>query len=325
MELEVCILGASSALPMVGRNPTSQFVTLANRHFLIDCGEGTQVQLRKNHIGFSRVNHIFISHLHGDHFFGLLPLLSTLHLLDRHKKIHLYCPEPLKEIIQTQMKLSNAWFRYPIHYHYLKSGKQLLFEDNKVEVYSFPLKHSIDCWGFLFQEKSRQYNMKHSALKKYNIPVAEIRQIKQGADWTDENGTVIPNDALTTEGPPSLSYAYCTDTAPLAHLSDFFTAPDLLYHESTFTEAHSERAKQTNHSTAKQAAEVARSVDARHLLLGHYSTRYHDLAPLYTEAREIFPAVLLSKENHLYKIKAGTHELLEIPMHKHLQNQQNNA
>jgi ribonuclease Z len=311
MELEVCILGSSSALPMVGRNPTSQFVTLANRHFLVDCGEGTQVQLRRNHIGFGRVNHIFISHLHGDHFFGLLPLLSTLHLLDRHKAIHLYCPEPLKEIIQTQMKLSEAWFRYPIHYHILRKEKQLLFEDDKVEVHAFPLQHSVDCWGFLFSEKSRQYNMKRSALRKYSIPVAEIRQIKLGADWVDEKGVTIPNQELTTAGPPSLSYAYCTDTAPLEHLETYFSKPDLLYHESTFTEEHSKRAKQTKHSTAKQAASVAKAVEAQHLLLGHYSTRYHDLQPLLAEAKDVFPASMLSKENHVYRIKAGQPHITE--------------
>lgn len=299
---------------MVGRNPTAQYITLANRHFLIDCGEGTQVQLRKNHIGFGRINHIFISHLHGDHFYGLLPLLSTLHLLDRHKEIHIYCPEPLKEIIECQMRLSEAGFRFKMVYHFLQPNKKhLCWEDNKVQVHSFPVKHSIKCWGFLFSEKPRERNMKSAALKQYNIPVAEIRQIKKGANWVDEKGNTIKNEDLTTKGPPPLSYAYCTDTAPIADLHQHVFQPNVLYHESTFTEEHKLRAKQTKHSTAKQAAEVAKSIEAKHLLLGHYSTRYQDLNPLLQEAKEVFAASVLSKENHVYRIKAGTDSLIEKP------------
>ncbi len=317
MELAVCILGSSSALPMVGRNPTAQFVTLANRHFLVDCAEGTQVQLRRNHIGFGRVNHILISHLHGDHYFGLLPLLSTLHLLDRQKEIHLYCPAPLKDILESHMKLSEIWFRFKIIYHFHEpNGKHLIFEDAKVQVESFPLKHSVDCWGFLFTEKKRQRNIKKSALENYSIPVTELRKIKDGEDWINEQGKTVANETLTTAGPPSLSYAYCTDTAPLPSLADILHAPDVLYHESTFTEKHKKRAKQTNHSTALQAAEVAKLVDAKCLLLGHYSTRYLDLSDLKTEAEIIFNPTFLSKDNYVYTMKATDRKLrieLSVP------------
>lgn len=310
MELEVCILGSSSALPMLGRNPTSQFITLANRHFLVDCAEGTQVQLRRNHIGFGRINHILISHLHGDHYFGLLPLLSTLNLLDRQKEIHLYCPTPLKTILESHMKLSEIWFRFNIVYHFHEAkGKHLIFEDTKVQVESFPLKHSIDCWGFLFTEKKRQRNIKKATLDIYSIPITELRKIKDGEDWINEQGETIFNETLTTAGPPPLSYAYCSDTAPLPGLADVLNAPDVLYHESTFTEKHKKRAKQTNHSTAKQAAEIAILVSAKTLLLGHYSTRYIDLSELKTEAEEVFTPTFLSMDNYVYRMKATDRKL----------------
>lgn len=306
MEISLKILGASSAIPLSGRNPTSQFLTISNRHFLIDCGEGTQVQLRRNGIGFSRINHILISHLHGDHFYGLVPLLSTLHLLDRHKELHIYGPPALEQGIYDLLKLSHATLRFSIVFHALDMKERaLIYEDKAVTVHSFPLRHSLPCCGFLFTEKDRPRNIRKDALVNYNIPTAEIRQIKQGKDWTDENGVTIPNSKLTTEALKSLSYAFCTDTTPVDNLAELIgLKPDLLYHEATFTEEHSKRATQTKHSTAKQAAEMAHAVNAKNLLIGHFSVRYDDLDELLTEAKAVFPNTYLAKERLTFRLRS---------------------
>lgn len=307
MEISLNILGASSAIPLSGRNPTAQFLTISDRHFLIDCGEGTQVQLRRNNIGFGRINHILISHLHGDHFYGLVPLLSTLHLLDRYKEIHIYGPPALEQGIYDLLRLSHATLRFEIVFHSLNMKERaLIYEDKAVTVHSFPLRHSLPCCGFLFTEKERPRNMNKEALKRYNIPVAEIRQIKRGMDWEDEHGSVILNEELTTEPLKSLSYAYCTDTAPVESLTELLQiAPDLMYHEATFMEAHKKRAAQTKHSTAKQAARVALSSKARHLLIGHFSVRYDDLNELLHEAQECFEKTWLAREGYTFRLRSN--------------------
>ncbi|HAD96190.1 MAG TPA: ribonuclease Z [Cryomorphaceae bacterium] len=311
--LELTILGASSAIPLANRNPTSQFLTLASHHFLIDCGEGTQVRLRENNIGFSRIDKIFISHLHGDHFFGLAPLLSTLHLLDRQKEIHIYSPKGLKEVIHAQMKLQGSWLKYPVIFHNLNPNEEeVIFEDERVSVKAFPLRHSIPCFGFWFREKERPRKMLKSAIEQYSIPVTEIRQIKKGSDWVDEQGNLIPNRDLTESPAASLSYAYCTDTSPLEHLNQFIDSPDLLYHEATFMEEHAERAAQTYHSTARQAASVAKSVNARQLMVGHFSIRYNDLNPLLDEAKEVFPNTILAKDGQTYALRSSHEELVPL-------------
>lgn len=308
MELSVTVLGSSSAIPLSGRNPTSQFITISNRHFLVDCGEGTQVQLRRNKIGFGRINHILISHLHGDHFYGLLPLLNTLHLLDRHKEIHIYGPSDLEGSIYHILKLSRATLRFPIRFYPLNmKERDLIYEDKAVKVHSFPVKHSLPCCGFLFEEKPRPRNFKKQVLEKYSIPVAEIRQIKQGSDWMDESGNIMPNAELTTDPLPPLSYAYCTDTAPISNLEELLQLePDLLYHEATFTEEHAARAAKTKHSTALQAAQVAKSVEAKHLLIGHFSVRYEDLEVLVREAQSEFKDTHLALEGNTYSLKDPT-------------------
>ncbi len=316
MEISLKVLGSSSAIPLSGRNPTSQFLTISNRHFLIDCGEGTQVQLRRNNVGFGRINHILISHLHGDHFYGLVPLLSTLHLLDRHKEIHIYAPPALEQGIYDLLKLSHATLRFEIIFHPLDMKQRaLVYEDKAVTVHSFPLRHSLPCCGFLFTEKERPRNMRKDALAKYSIPTAEIRHIKQGKDWTDKEGNVIPNKELTTEPLKSLSYAYCTDTSPVEGLAELVgTEPDILYHEATFMEAHAKRAVQTKHSTARQAAEMAHSVNAKNLLIGHFSVRYDDFSELLNEARETFMETNLAKEGYTFRLRSG--EQLEISSSK---------
>jgi ribonuclease Z len=309
-DLELTILGSSSAIPMANRSPTAQFLTLSGRHFLVDCGEGTQVKLRQHNIGFGRINHIFISHLHGDHFYGLVPLLTSLHLLDRHKEMHLYGPENLEEAVLGMLGLSGAKLRFKLVFHPTsQKEKVLLFEDEAVQVYSFPLKHRMPCCGFLFQEKPRPRSMRKDKLAQYSIPVAEIRAIKKGADWSNEQGELIPNEELTLPAPAPLSYAFCTDTAPLDHLATFFTQPDLLYHEATFTQDLQERAKKTQHSTARQAAKMAVLTQAKHLLLGHFSVRYKQLKPILKEAQEILPQSYLALEGLSFRLSRKSKKL----------------
>ena len=310
-DLELTILGSSSALPISNRHPTSQFLTISNRHFLIDCGEGTQIRLRENGIGFSRINHILISHMHGDHVYGLVPLLTSLHLLDRQKEMHIYGPPNLKETVENLLKNTGAYLKFPLVFHAFESGKKaLLFEDNALEIYTFPLKHSLPCWGFLFKEKARAKNIKGELIEKLGIPYGEINDIKQGADFEDSKGTIHKNETLTTPALPALSYAFCTDTAPLQKLSTFISEPDILYHEATFTEEHAARAKKTKHSTAKQAAEIAKLVQAKNLLLGHFSVRYNDFAELLSEAKPIFEATQLALQGTTFLIKRKEGKLL---------------
>lgn len=314
MDLELTILGASSAIPLIHRHPTSQFLTIANRHFLIDCGEGTQVRLRENNVGFSRINHILISHLHGDHFFGLTPLLSSLHLLDRHKEVHIYAPKGLQKVIEVQMKAQGGWLRYPLVFHDLEfNGEYTIFEDDRILVKSFPLNHGIKCFGFLFQEKELPRNIRKAALKHYKIPVVELAKIKTGEDWEDENGKIVPNHDLTIPARKPFSYAYCTDTTPIENLSDYVSEPNLLYHEATFIEKHADRAAVTNHSTAKQAAEMAVQVKAKRLLIGHFSARYTQLGELYTEACEVFENTHLAKERDTHVLKNASGEWIINP------------
>lgn len=304
-DLRVTILGSSSAIPISYRNPTSQFLTLANRHFLIDCGEGTQVQLRRNKIGFGRINHIMISHLHGDHFYGLVPLLTSLHLLDRHKEMHLYGPPDLEKGVLQLLAISGSRLRFPMVFHQLDmKNRGLIYEDKAVSVHSFPLRHSLPCCGFLFEEKPKMRNFKKEMLQKYSIPGPEIKKIKEGADWIDGKGNTVPNTSLTTDPPPPVSYAFCTDTSPLRDLAERIgTAPTVLYHEATFTEQHRERAKKTMHSTALQAAEVAARTGTQNLLIGHFSIRYENLDELLAEAKEVFPNTHLAREGINFQLR----------------------
>lgn len=304
MDLELIILGCNSAIPLINRNPTSQFLSIHSRQFLIDCAEGTQIRLRENGIGFGRINHILISHLHGDHFFGLTPLLSTLNLLDRSKEVHIYAPKGLKEIVNLQMKAQGSWLNYPVIFHDLDfNQKHLIFEDEKISVSSFPLKHRIPCCGFLFQEKPLPRNIISAKIKELSIPIPEVKKIKNGEDWMDENGKLHVNKNLTTNPLPSLSYAYCSDTLPIKSLFNFVEAPSILYHEATFLSLHEKRAKSTNHSTAKQAAEIANLVQAKNLIIGHFSARYTEFEEFLTEAKENFPKTYLAKERNRYTIR----------------------
>tara|TARA_R110002072_G_scaffold162072_8_gene313839 strand:- start:718 stop:1665 length:948 start_codon:yes stop_codon:yes gene_type:complete len=304
MNLELTILGCNSAIPLINRNPTSQFLSIHSRQFLIDCGEGTQIRLRENGIGFGRINHILISHLHGDHCFGLVPLLSSLHLLDRHKEIHIYGPSGLKNIVNLQMKAQGSWLKFPLIFHELVIGKkELIFEDEKILVHSFPLDHGINCWGFLFEEKPLPKNIIPERIKELSIPIPEIKKIKNGEDWQDENGKTYKNSYLCTKGPDSLSYAFCTDTLPLENLGEYINKPpSLLYHEATFLNDQIKRAKQTNHTTAKQAGEIAKRLNCDHLIIGHFSARYSEFEAFQEEASTEFENTHLAVEGRKYSI-----------------------
>lgn len=294
---ELTILGCSSATPTSTRNPTAQLLNIAERFFLIDCGEATQIQLRKFKLKFQRINHIFISHLHGDHYLGIVGLLSSMHLLGRTIDLHVYCPPELEEIIEIQFKHSQTYLRYRIIYHPHKYiANELIFEDNKVEVRIILLNHRIPCCGFLFTEKPLLANISKDILQKYKIPVDQIIAIKSGADFISPEGELIENTRLVTNKSKPRSYAYCSDTCYDERIIEYIKGVDLLYHEATFLHEMLPRAKETFHTTALQAATIAQKAEVHQLMIGHYSARYKDLQPLLDEAKTVFSNTILSIE-----------------------------
>lgn len=300
---ELLILGSSAATPTSSRNPTSQLLNIAERFFLIDCGEGTQMQMRKYKARFQSINHIFVSHMHGDHILGLPGFIASMHLLGRQKDLTIYGPKELEEVISVIHKYSDTQLNYPLHFVHTKaSGKNLLWEDEKVEVYSFPLKHRIATTGFLFKEKPLPHNIDKYKLEKFNVSFSEIHKLKQGFDAIDNDGNVIKNEQLTIAGPPPRSYAFCSDTKYFEELASDIKEVDLLYHESTFLENKKDRAAQTFHSTATQAAQMAKLVNAKKLLLGHFSARYDNLDWFIDEAKPIFSNVELAREGSVFSL-----------------------
>ncbi len=301
--MKLNILGCYSATPRTFTNPTSQVLEIKNHLFLIDCGEGTQVQLRKNKIKFSRIKHIFISHLHGDHYFGLVGLISTFRLLKREADLHVYGPKGLKDVITLQMKLSDSWTNYNLYFHVLESkDSELIFEDDKVEVYTVPLIHRVYTNGFLFKEKEGERKLDLNAVLNSNIDKSYYRKLKQGADVTNEDGKLIKNNTVTLPPPKSKSYAFCSDTAYNEAIVPIIKEADVLYHESTFLEKNADLCEPTKHSSAKQAATIAKLANVGKLILGHYSTRYDDLSLFKTEAETIFSNVELAEDGKVFEI-----------------------
>jgi len=295
--LKLTILGCYAATPRTLTNPTSQVLEIRNRLFLIDCGEGTQVQLRKNKIKFSKINHIFISHLHGDHLYGLIGTISTFSLLGRTTDLHIYGPKGIKELILLQLKLTESWTTYSLFFHELESKEsEVIFEDNKVIVKTIPLKHRVYTNGFLFQEKPAERKLNVEAVQHYNVHVAYYQKIKNGGNVTLDDGTVIENEKLTFDPEPPKSYAFCSDTVYNEDVIPIIENTDVLYHESTFLESEAPLALKTLHSTAKQAAKIALKANVKYLVLGHYSTRYDGIERFKEEAEEIFPNVLLGDD-----------------------------
>lgn len=301
--MKITVLGCYAATPRTFTNPTSQLLEIKNKYFLIDCGEGTQVQLRKNKVKFTKISHIFISHLHGDHFYGLIGLISSFSLLSRVADLHIYGPKGLKEIIQLQLKLSHSWTNYEIHFHELDSKEsELIFEDEKVTVHTIPLKHRIYTNGFLFKEKEGDRKLNIDAIQELAIDVCYYKKIKKGGNITLEDGQVIQNELLTFPGEPIKSYAFCSDTAYSDAIIPIIKEVDLLYHEATFLESESQLAQKTMHSTATQAATIASKACVKSLLLGHYSTRYENITLFKDEALSVFSNVLLSDDGKTFEI-----------------------
>jgi ribonuclease Z len=290
------ILGSNSAAPAYNRHPTSQLLHIQQEYFLIDCGEATQMQLNRYKVRFTRINHIFISHLHGDHYLGLVGLLSTMHLNKRTEDLFLYGPGGLVEILSLQFKYSDTRLNYRIHFRELSQKRELIFENENITVETIPLCHRIQCTGFLFREKPKKRRINKQTLPE-NISLQQIMRLKKGDDLYNQKGDLLyKNEDLTLPPRKSRSYAYCSDTRYQENLIPQLQGVDALYHESTFLDKEALRATETFHSTAAQAARIAQQAGVQKLLLGHFSSRYKDLTPFLEEARQVFPQSYLALE-----------------------------
>ena len=301
--MKLTILGCHSATPRWDANPTSQVLEVKGHLFLIDCAEGTQVQLRRFKVKFSRIKHVFISHLHGDHFFGLVGLISTFRLLGREADLHIYGPKGIKEAILLQLKLGKSYTNYSLFFHELEGASpEIIFEDDKVSVTTIPLDHRVYTNGFLFKEKLGERTLDIEKARSLNVELSYYNKIKRGADGITKDGKTVANKEITFDPPPPKSYAYCSDTAYKPELVPQITAVTALYHESTFLDQHHDLAEKTKHSTAKEAAAIAKKANVGQLILGHYSGRYPSLELFKTEAEELFEPVLLAEDGKVFEL-----------------------
>lgn len=297
-KFEVNILGCGSALPTTRHNATSQVVNIREKLFMIDCGEGTQVQLRKSRLKFSRLNHIFISHLHGDHCFGLMGLISTFGMLERTADLHIYSHPDLKTLLNPHLDFFCKGMPYKVIFHDINPAeRKVIFEDRSLTVETVPLRHRLPTCGFLFREKPTPNHIIREMTDFYKVPLYMMNRIKNGEDFVTDDGSVIPNSRLTTPSDPPRSYAYCSDTSYIPNITEQIQNVDVLFHEATFTDSEKARAKATQHSTARQAADIALKANAGQLIIGHFSARYENEECLLNEAREIFPNTVLANEN----------------------------
>jgi len=304
MAIKLTILGCHSATPRTNAHTTSQFLEINRHHFLVDCGEGTQVQLRKYKIKFSKIKRIFISHLHGDHFYGLIGLISTFGLLNRETDLHIYGPKGIKEVIVLQLKLAKSWTNYNLIFHELESKEsELIFEDETVEVHTIPLTHRVYTNGFLFKEKIGERKLNMKAISKVDeIEICDYQNLKNGRDFTKEDGEIIVNANLTFDPLPIASYAFCSDTIYKPEITEIIKNVDLLYHEATFLEDKESLCETTKHSTAKQAAKIALQANAKKLILGHFSSRYSNLELFTKEAQTIFNNAVLAEAGKVFEV-----------------------
>ncbi len=303
MKFEVTVLGSSSATPVFNRNPSAQILNCNDSFYLIDCGEGTQQQLIKFGFKASKIDHIFITHLHGDHYFGLIGLISSLHLNGRVKPLFIYAPAALQEILELQFKHSDTVLRFPIHYHLIDPLKKTEILVNKdLEVYAFPLNHRIPCTGFVFKETPHSRKLQIDKLEEDSVPLNYYAMLKRGVDITTTDGVFYAVEKYTFPALPSKSYAYCSDTIFESSYFEYITNVDVLYHEATFLHELADRAKQTFHTTAYEAAQVAVATNAKKLLIGHFSSRYKILTPLLEEAKVVFDATELAVEGRTFVI-----------------------
>lgn len=296
-KFELNILGCGAALPTTRHFPTSQIVNVRDKLFMIDCGEGAQLQFRKSRLKFSRLNHVFISHLHGDHCFGLWGLISTLNLLGRTAELHVHSPKGLEELVTPMLRFFNPKMPYKVFFHRFDTKEPaVVYEDRSLTVTTIPLRHRVPCCGFLFVEKRGPGHIIREMMDFYQIPVSELNRVKNGADYVTSEGKVIANTLLTRPPASPRSYAYCSDTIYLPSIAEQIKGVDLLFHEATFTNKDAPRARETFHSTAMQAAQIARDAGVKKLLIGHFSARYEDENVLLKEASAIFPDTELAKE-----------------------------
>ncbi|MFI5219292.1 MAG: ribonuclease Z [Bacteroidia bacterium] len=303
MKFEVTVLGSSSATPIYNRHPTAQVLNVRERFFLIDCGEGTQMQLVKYKIRYQRISHIFISHLHGDHYLGLMGLLSTMHLQGRTTELHLYGQQELMDILELQLRLSNTILRYNLIFHPVRHyTNNVIFEDEDLQVKSIVMNHRIPCTGFLFREKPKPRKLLMNKIQQYNIPFVFFNGIKNGEDYEDDFGTIIKNEELTIPSLLPRSYAFCSDTMYDENIINEVRNVDLLYHETTFLHDMIDRATATYHTTSLQAAELAKKAEVKKLLIGHFSARYKNLEPLLIEAKTVFANTELALEGNKFEV-----------------------
>lgn len=300
--MKVTILGNNSALPAYGRHPTAQVVSVYGEDILLDCGEGTQIQMQQYGVRWRNMNHIFISHLHGDHYFGLPGLITSMSLLGRTAPLHLYAPAPLQGIIQQILDVADSVLGFPFHFHPLPEGSALLADTKSFTVRCFPVNHRIQCHGFLVERKTKGRKLLPHKCSEYEIPATFYYRIKQGEDYIRKNGEIIKNEWLTEEGPSAKRYAYCADTIFTDSFIDDIQGVDTIYHECTYLQDNIDKATQRHHSTAAQAAEIAKMANAKQLLLGHFSSKYKNLEPFKEEASAIFPNVIVTTEGAAYEI-----------------------
>lgn len=291
LSANLTILGYNSAIPTITSSPTAQLLEMEERFFLIDCGEGTQIQLRKAKAKFSKINHIFISHLHGDHCFGLPGLISSFQLLGRETPLHIYGPTGIKELIETILRLTKTHKGFDLVFHELKSKQsELIMEDHRIEVHTIPLNHRIYCNGYLFREKPKERQLNIQEISKYpEIEICDYHNLKKGKDFVLKDGYILKNELLTNNPSPPLSYAFCSDTRYSEKIIPIIKGVDLLYHEATFLDELKDLAQYTGHSTATEAATIAQKANVKKLILGHFSNRYSDYSVFEKEARKIFP------------------------------------
>jgi ribonuclease Z len=299
--LALTILGNNSAVPAFGRNPTAQVLQTPDDFFLIDCGEGTQLQMSKYKIRRSKISHIFISHMHGDHYFGLIGLLTSMSLLSRTQDLHLHAPPLLENIINLQLQAANTSLCYKLHFHPLQD-EGMIASTNKMTVESFKVRHRIECWGFIFREIKKPRSIQADRVKSYEIPSSYYEQLQKGADYITKKGTIIPNEEVTIAATLPKSYAYCADTIYDESICEKVHGVDLMYHETTYLKEHHVRAAERFHSTTDQAAGIAKKASVKKLLIGHFSSKYESLEEFLTEAREVFEETELALEGACFKI-----------------------
>lgn len=299
--LAVTILGNNSAVPAFDRHPTSQVVTLDGQNFLVDCGEGTQIQMINYKIRRGRISHIFISHLHGDHYFGLVGLINSFSLLNHQQELHVFGPSPLQEIIEMQLRVADTRLCHPLHFHTI-SGAGTLVDNEKIEIKCFPTQHRIECYGFSFREKKKPRRLIIDSVKENSIPLHFYENLRNGEDFISSSGEVIKNAWVTEEAPKGKTYAFCADTRYTETIIEHIQGADMIYHESTYLDSLRERAEERFHSTSKQAATIAQKAGVKKLLLGHFSSKYDTLEEFEQEAREVFPNTELALEGVSYKV-----------------------